>query len=76
MSQESVGFERCLNSFARNTFMGALGGMLAGFVLFKRGRLGISMYGAGLGGGLSSEDCDFFYRRLKGDLNGIDKIGN
>lgn len=75
MSQEPVGFERCLNSFARNTFVGGVCGLLAGFVLFKRGRLGISMYGAGLGGGLSSEDCDFFYRRLRGDSNEIDKKG-
>jgi hypothetical protein len=75
MSSESVGFERCLNSFARNTLLGAVSGLVAGFVLFKRGRLASTMYGAGLGSGLSSNDCEFFYSRLRG-TNGIDKIGN
>lgn len=64
----------CVEAFTYKTFLGAIGGALVGLSLLKRGKIIPSaFYGAGIGGGLSYNECGDLVKRLTKDRPAFEK---
>ena len=57
--------ENCLNAFALKTVYGGLSGFSLSLILGFKRRRAFTILGGGIGGGLSSYECEALFKRFK-----------
>lgn len=60
--------ESCISSLAVKSTLGGIVGFGLGLILVSKGRLPFVLYGAGIGTGISTQQCKPLYERMQTKL--------